>query len=634
MPWSFSCRRRIALRRFFSYQTNSKARCAAPVTDLCTPYRAPQHPASHVLHSIPPRAPSRSSRSNILSYTLHLATSSRLSSYSSPTGSRSLLYLAESERDQHDDVVCIDDAWFDAEQKTQGLWKLGANLLQSSRREGGLPPSVERRVDLAGLAEDLLLAPSADRAVAKIDTDSVQPSSDVHELVALKALTAPDPTTLYHTTSTTSTLATSSGNEGGSAQAPVHSVAQSLIDLKFGGKADPSDAVSPSFDDNKPLPHLLLDDPSSASSSSHAAPHMDYRIVAGQNMRTRARSIFSTSPLPALTASYCRSHRVPSCTVCASIVSTASERESNHATMRRKNVPGSGLRFVASTTLAQGGGAKKPLVALLPDFIKLSAALLSDVKERANRPMSTGDDAVDEALLASIVKTEEASPSFSTVPLPLDKGKSKEVEASASTVSVEMQVTAEWYDLLTHLLVQACLEGYLVDGWTGTEGVETLFGVGCGVWEGRGWSAKQPLPSSFSSAPLRERRERRRSPDDAGSSSDESSEDEDEQAEREAEELRRKKEDETRALVEAARALFGSRDVAQADYERTLRDKTHEVRLISLISFPESKTDSLSSISSSTSLKTRLFTSTSTPSASSTLSRGSKMPWSTGSKRA
>jgi hypothetical protein len=30
-------------------------------------------------------------------------------------------------------------------------------------------------------------------------------------------------------------------------------------------------------------------------------------------------------------------------------------------------------------------------------------------------------------------------------------------------------------------------------------------------------------------------------------------------------------------LVEAAHALFGSREVAQADYERSLRDRIHEV---------------------------------------------------------
>ncbi|GAA5846669.1 hypothetical protein JCM5353_008662, partial [Sporobolomyces roseus] len=127
-------------------------------------YRAPQHPTSHLLQSIPPRSASRSSRSNILSYTLHLATSSRLSSYSSENGTRTLLHWAEADQNAQEtsyENVKIDSEWFETEQKTQ--WKLGINLLHSSRREGPLPPSVERRVVLACLAEELLLSPTGDR---------------------------------------------------------------------------------------------------------------------------------------------------------------------------------------------------------------------------------------------------------------------------------------------------------------------------------------------------------------------------------------------------------------------------------------------------------------------------------------
>ncbi|GAA6036321.1 hypothetical protein JCM8097_001665 [Rhodosporidiobolus ruineniae] len=536
-----------------------------------TGYRPPQHPASHVLHSIPPRAPSRSSRSNILSYTLHLATSSRLSSYNSPSGSRSLLYLAEAERDQGDDIASVDDAWFDAEQKTQGLWKLGANLLQSARKGDALPPSVERRVGLAGLTEDLLVSPAPDRAVTKIDADAVQPCSAVDELVLLTPLTAPDSTTLYHTTSATTTLGSGvdsagsakSEGAGASGRPRVHSVAQSLIDLKFGGKADPSEAVSPSLPDNKPLPSLAGVDDASASSSAAAAgpsslPHMDYRIVLSQSMRTRARSIFATSPLPALTTSYCRAHRVPSCGVCAAIVATASERESDHAKRRRVNVPGAGLRFIPSSSSPSSaqGAAKKPLVALVPDFLKVSAALLRDVQERANRPLNdlsgVGAGAIDDLFTAA---AEVVSPS--------EKGKEKEP-------SVGLNVTAPWFDLLTSLLVQACLEGYLVDGWTGTEGVETLFGVGCGVWEGRAWGSSASATLPRAAVPVRIKEEEQ-------SESEESEDEEEAQLRREKEEKEfKRRKDETRALVEAARALFGSRDVAQADYERGMRDRTHE----------------------------------------------------------
>ncbi|BGP51125.1 hypothetical protein JCM10450v2_007054 [Rhodotorula kratochvilovae] len=528
-------------------------------------YRPPQHPASRVLHSIPPRAPSRSSRSNILSYTIHLATSSRLSSYSSASGSRQLLHLAELERDTQDGID-IDEAWFAAEQKTQGLWKLGVNLLQSSRREGGvLPPSVERRVDLAGLAEDMLLSPAAERAVTKIDSESVQPSAEVDELVALKPLTAPDSTTHYHTTSTASI-----GDDLAGRHPRVNSVAQSLIDLKFGGKADPSE-VSPSFLDDKPLvdaPESFAGVPSTSTASTSAAgpsatPHMDYRIVLSQSMRTRARSIFSTSPLPALPASYCRRHRVRSCAVCAALVAAASDRESDHAAMRRLNVPGAGLRAAG----AAAGDAKKPLVALVPAFLKLSAALLNDARERVGGSAAAE---LEDALVASVVA------------LPSAKGKGREGEDSPR--EGELHVTAAWYDLLSALLVQACLEGYLVDGWTGTDGVETLFGVGCGVWEGRGWSAPAPV-AAVPSPQGRRRADAHAHAEGVEDDEDwsESDDDGDYEAGAEAERARRR-EEETRALVDAAKILFGSRDVAQADYERGMRDRTHE-----FLNVPQSK---------------------------------------------
>ena len=572
--------------------------------------RPPQHPTSRLLQSIPPRAPSRSSRANILSYTLHLATSSRLTSYSSGSGSRQLLQLAELERDTQDTFE-IDEAWFDAEQKTQGLWKLGANLLRSSRREGSLSVSVLRRVELAELAEEALLSPTADRAITKIDSESVQASAQVEELVALKTLTAPDSTTLYHTTSASSTGLDSEPSTG---RPRVCSVAQSLIDLKFGGKSDPSEATSPVFDDGKPLSASPLDEPQPAPDTAASAavagpsstPHMDYRIVLSQSMRTRARSIFATSPLPSLPASYCRRHRVRSCGVCHALIAAASERESDHASMRRKNIPGAGLRVgdlhveAASSSGGVGIGAKKPLAQLIPEFLKLSAALLQDVKDAANKrpttdgPGDSGQDAFHEAILADLTRTEDrdggASSIFATQQqkgkAPTEgRGATASVSASTSgTVTpteVAIQVTAAWYDLLTGLLVQACLEGYLVDGWTGTEGVETLFGLGCGVWEGRGWSAAAAL-ASRQAAPISRSETSRPSRTVSNAASDSEEDDDEEDAIDEATILQRKKDQEAALLVGAGQALFGSRDVAQADYERNMRDRTQEVRAAAL----------------------------------------------------
>ncbi|GAA5968661.1 hypothetical protein JCM11641_007716 [Rhodosporidiobolus odoratus] len=545
-------------------------------------YRPPQHPASRLLHSIPPRAPSRSSRSNILSYTVDLALSSRLSTYSCPTGSRSLLYLAEAELEAGDTAVQVENAWFEAEEKTQGLWKLGVNLLQSARTaaadadgEGAVPLSqaLERRVDLASLAEDLLVSPSAERAVTKIDSDSTQPSSEVEELLALKPLTAPDPTMLYHTTSTSSTftgetsasgsssatLATDSSMQAGpSDSTSSRSIAQSLIDLKFGGSA--ADRPAPTLGADSSSSSISLNDDlcEIPSASSSHLPHMDYRIVLSRSMRSRARTIFAVSPLPSITSAYCRSHRVEECAVCERMVERTEERMGQWARRRRENVPGAGLAVAAGAGGAAGGaGAKKPLANLVPAFLKLSAGLLRDVREKLNQADQDGGEGekeggVDEALFSSLWFTESPSlPSLATSSssstTTTSTTRSSEESRSTARQPRHLQVTAEWYDLFSLLLTQACLEGYLVDGWTGTEGIEVLFGVGCGVWEGRGWS--------LGLGAVKERKGERREEGVEGS-------------EERAEERRR--------LVDAARELFGSRDVAQADFERGMRDRTHE----------------------------------------------------------
>ncbi|GAA5859679.1 hypothetical protein JCM5353_001467, partial [Sporobolomyces roseus] len=430
-------------------------------------------------------------------------------------------------------------------------WKLGINLLHSSRREGPLPPSVERRVVLACLAEELLLSPTGDRAMSKIDEESVHPSSDVAELTVLRPLTSPDTTTLYLSTSAHAANSRSPRDRS-------HSVAQSLIDMKFGGK--PSDLESPPLsstdksldvESSSSVPGGSVFDssqtPTASTSELTATPHMDYRIVLSQSMRTRAKSIFATSPLPALTTSFCRRHRVATCTVCITLITESSERVSDHAQHRRRNIPGAGLR----STVSDGGdgGTKKALVSLVPAFLKLSADLIADSK--------------DAARIGSTSKEGES----------LEKGKGKETETS-----VEIHVTSIWYNLLTSLLTQACLEGYLVDGWTGTEGIETLFGVGCGVWEGRGWSMATRAAPKAGTSPRKSSIAGKEDTAHRTSEGNELDSDEDSEEEEENEEeiKAREREKQTMELVDAAHTLFGSRDVAQADYERGMRDRIHE----------------------------------------------------------
>ena len=464
--------------------------------------RAPQHPASHVLHSIPPRAPARSSRSNILSFTLYLSTVSRLSTYSTPIGSGALLHRAES----HDPLGGGgDDEWMEQEERSIGLRKTSVALLAASRREGPLPIMVERRVVLATLTDDVLTSPFPQPAPS---TTTIQNSSRVESLIALAPLTSPDATTLY--------------DPAVAAAQATSSIAQSLINMKFGGSADGEKLGAYSRQSESVFG---MDDGASTSRSKLTrAPHMDYRIVRGQAMKSRAKEIFATSILPTESVAWCRRHRVDGCGVCSTKIA---DKKHDGKTFRR-NFPGQGL---------SGPSSKKPLVEVVPAFLVFSATLLKDLQERATLS--------DESDLGSPYV------SIPTVP--------------NSTVDG----TTAWYSLLHSLTIQACLEGYLVDGWTGTEGIEILFGCGCGVWEGKGWASRVAQSNQAASQSAREKEKAREM--DIESESDSESE-EDEELEKE-----QARDNSKRQLLEAAQCLFGSRDEAQAEFERSMRDRTHEV---------------------------------------------------------
>lgn len=490
------------------------------------PDRAPEHPVSHLLKTIPPRAPSRSTRSNILAYTLHLAISSRLSAYLSTTGTSSILHRAEARDASHSsyDSTALVTA-LDEEAKAAGLFKLGKSLLRESRRQAGdaLPNSVERRVALATLAEDLLATPEADLVIVPVTSDDLIRTDEVDALKSLSILTSPNTTTLYTAISAPK-----------SARNPDSSIAQSLIDMKFGS----SSADDPTPTSSSTSFAGMGDGPGSSSSKLTAAPHMDYRIVRGQALRTRAQDLFSTSILPTSSSYWCRRHRVDACVICSSTsISTSSSSSTKTSPIKRTSLPGQGLE---SSNLR-----KRPVAELIPSFLILSASLLKDLRERAA---------------------------------------AYETESLEYTVNVvqdaEVNVTAAWYALLHQMLIQACLEGYLVDGWMGLSGIEVLFGCGCGVWEGRGWASRvaaQSLNHSQSqAAAAAAKMDVESSSDESGSSSDDESDSEDEDDENEQLADRMK-------LIEAAQALFGTRGIAQADYERSMRDRRHEVCSFSIL---------------------------------------------------
>ncbi|KAL8293545.1 hypothetical protein RQP46_000246 [Phenoliferia psychrophenolica] len=479
-------------------------------------YRAPQHPVSHLLHSIPPRNPSHSSRSNILSYTLHLATASRLAAHAAVLSSSRYSSLS------------AEDAAID--EKAAGLFKLGTSLLRSNRRDGPLPTSVERRVSLAALTEDLLSNPDAASAVVKLSVKDVRSSKEVQSIKALQPLTSPESTTLYPV----GVLAASSSTRAGS----TGSIAQSLIDMKFGSAAD-EPAIVP-FDDEKRASGSsssatggreseTVFGASSSRSQLTAAPHMDYRIVRGQAMRKRAKDIYATSILPSTSSVWCRRHRLASCETCG----TPTEAPTPASRPSRRTVPGQGLMSLP--------GSKKPLSEIIPAFLDFSASLLKDLRERAS---------------ASDIEGLEFTISVADDP-------------------VAINVTASWYSLLHSLLIQACLEGYLVEGWTGTSAIEVLFGCGCGVWEGRGWASRVAQSNVGAVAAKAKSNDGAAAMEVDSDDSDDDS-DSDESSDSEEENAAAGREKDRSSLVEAATALFGTRDVAQADFERSMRDRTHE----------------------------------------------------------
>lgn len=448
-----------------------------------------------MLKAIPPRAPSRSSKSHILSYTAHLAILARFDEYNSSDGGAALLHRAE----HGDPLDKLDDDAREADQKAAGLFKVSYNL---SRKADGLPRTVERRVTLARLVDDVLSPAEPSRAIHKIaDVEDTIPSVADKEVNLLSALNSQDNTIVH------SAVPSSIG---------ANSIAQSLIDLKFGSKRDNEGRPTSSGGqaDEKKGQSVFENDRMTTT------PHLDYRIVRGQEMRSRAKAIYAESILPSADECWCRRHRVANCTVCTTMVKNVEKADLVSERAARLKVIGQGLQRVDA--------GRKRLIEVIPTFLEFSAALLRDVRDRAAMLDLDANEVLSELIP--------------------DEGR--------------IDPTAAWYNLLHSLCTQAVLEGYLVDGWTGTNAIEVLLNIGCGVWDGKGW-LKRPPPSTTSHSPSRHEED-----EEADESDDEAQE---EQLKREeAHELARQR------LVEAAECLLCSRDSAQADFERSMRDRTQE----------------------------------------------------------
>lgn len=330
-----------------------------------------------------------------------------------------------------------------------------------------------------------------------------------------------------------------------------------LLQLKFGGGSDDqfSSEASASSSTSRlaalpeSLPHLQLDQ--SDGSTLPRNPHHDYRIRHTASVHHRAKQIYAkglskdTSVDP-----WCARHRVQACGVCH-----AAEVEAKKSLRGRKSqdapvVPGDGLAYFKDDILLQSG-RRRPLASSLPDFLMVASDVFA--------VMSLGSEEVYE----------------------------RHVQAQDK---IEFTPLSSFYDLVVDYITQAVLEGYTLHGWTGKEALEVLFSVGTGTWEERKWAE---APSSWTtpanSVPASCMPSRAGSPslrpisrDDSipvtfestvsGSSTPESDDSQvslDDDSEDE--------QDSRLHLIKSATNLFRTRTPAQADFEREMRDRLHEV---------------------------------------------------------
>lgn len=285
---------------------------------------------------------------------------------------------------------------------------------------------------------------------------------------------------------------------------------QSLLAQKFA--AEDAD-FDPDADPNA-ASGLSPSDEGRASDQLPSNPHFDYRIMHGQALRTRAKDIYSTSvtqDLPTSSA-WCARHRVQQCSTCTSLFTGSTSALTDKAE----------LSLLTSKR-------RESLAALISDFLILSSSLFVDLAQDSVGPFT---------------------PDTHSTPLP-----GADAEDSAATDKRKFCASSAWYKLLLALVTQACLNGYLTEGWTGIEAIDVLLGVGCGGWDGRMWNRRRVVvqPSASSSGSGSE------------SSEDEDSDDDDEEPET------------NDKLIEAAQMLFSVRSAAQAEFEREMRDRKHEV---------------------------------------------------------
>lgn len=318
-------------------------------------------------------------------------------------------------------------------------------------------------------------------------------------------------------------------------------VPMALLQLKFGGsddaRAEPADGPLP-LSDFSPVP---------SQSTLPANPHHDYRIRHTASVHNRAKQIYDRAALKSPDVDpWCPRHRVQRCTVCSDTALVAKKKSLQGRKSRDAPVvPGDGLAYFKDDFILSSG-RRRPLARSLADFLILAA----------------------DAFHLMAVGSEEAC------------------ERDNSNNRAEFTPLATFYELVVDFVTQAVLEGYTIHAWKGKEALEVLFSVGTGTWEERKWA---DIPSSWTTPAASTMPSRCASPtpdsEDSGSSSAASSSRGGSPSSSACETSAVSENldnigDPRYHLIRAATELFRTRTPAQAEFEREMRDRMHEVCLL------------------------------------------------------
>ncbi|KZT52930.1 hypothetical protein CALCODRAFT_67586 [Calocera cornea HHB12733] len=216
--------------------------------------------------------------------------------------------------------------------------------------------------------------------------------------------------------------------------------------------------------------------PAAGSSSSSTAlapqpPPSDWpklNAPASSSPAARAIALYNAGALAPLNPIQCSRHLTP-CNCLSGPAGGAQASRHIGAGLRRPSL----LLLRRRSNLLSGLGGERSLPTsrltdLLPRFIRLSALVAIELGREA--ALAADDSTRPSTTNVSIAGDTTDSSAASTY--------ASDVETESDHTPLPARPSRAWYALLCTLCTRACLEGYLARGWRGTEGVETLFGVG------------------------------------------------------------------------------------------------------------------------------------------------------------